>query len=115
MTNADGTLDELMAHCPEMLFIASDSGEIVRVSGALERALPRGVEPGTRIHDLIHPHDKPAFEATWATTAEGGDAATLRCRLRAEGGGFQACATSLRRAPGSGRVHGSLRPEDRRA
>jgi rsbT co-antagonist protein RsbR len=114
MTNAPDAPDELLVHCPEMIFVAAENGAIIRASIALERALSDDLQKGARLHDLVHAQEIGVFDAAWARAGGGADPTTFRSRLRTASGAYQAFLVSLRRGPGDV-VYGSLRPEDRRA
>jgi rsbT co-antagonist protein RsbR len=114
MTTSPSPFEELLAYCPEPIFVASAEGAILRASGPLERVLGDGARAGTRLMDVVHPQDWGAFEAALAKLRDGQDVAPVRCRVRDAGGSHVGYAVALRRAPESGNVIGSLRPDERR-
>jgi rsbT co-antagonist protein RsbR len=86
----------------------------LHASSALERLLGAGSRVGTRLRDVVHPHDWSTFEATWERLQSGQDPIPVRCRIRSADSGYQGYLIALRRASESGNVHGSLRIDDRR-
>lgn len=113
MTTASrGSLDELLAYCPEPIFVANGERVIEQASGALVELFGAPTLPGTPLKDLIHPHDWAAFEDAF-TRLDGPEPGMARCRFRSSEGRYQGYIISIRRAP-SGNVYGSLRLDDRR-
>lgn len=112
MTTSPSPFEELLAHCPEPIFVANADGAIVRASGSLERSL--GGWAGKLLNDVIHPNNWGAFEAAWARLRAGQDPLPVRCRVRDAGGSYSPYVVALRRSPESGNIYGSLRQDERR-
>lgn len=105
MTTLPKPLEELLAHCPEPIFVTSAEGTIVGTSASLERSL--GAWAGKPLKEVIHPSDWGAFEAAW-TKLRGGQEA-VRCRVRDAGGEYLGFTVALRQSTESGTIYGSLR------
>jgi rsbT co-antagonist protein RsbR len=114
MTTSPSPLEELLAQCPEPIFVASAEGAILRASGSFERLLGEGARVGTRLKDIVHSSDWGAFEASVARLRDGQEPVPVRCRLRDAEGAYLGFLVALRRAPDSGNIYGSLRPDERR-
>ncbi|WP_438031026.1 STAS domain-containing protein [Sorangium sp. So ce233] len=60
-----GSLDEFIAHSPEMLFVARSDGALLRWSDMLARTIGPVLSQGTPLNELFHPEDRCALATGW--------------------------------------------------
>ncbi|AUX43951.1 anti-anti-sigma factor [Sorangium cellulosum] len=68
MADANGdmsSLDEFIAHSPEMLFVARSDGALLRWSDMLARTIGPVLSQGTPLTELFHPEDRCALSTGW--------------------------------------------------
>lgn len=114
-TSADTTtIDDFFAQTPDMVFLATLGGVLLRASAALTEKLGQSADTRTSLPELVHPDERGAFDAEWAklTSDPKGEKALLQYRLRLPDGSYRSFLCTTRRAPGSSKVCGSLKPTD---
>ncbi|AUX27233.1 anti-anti-sigma factor [Sorangium cellulosum] len=107
-------LDEFFTRSPDLLFVASADGALLRGSDVARQALGAAALGGARLPELAHPDDREALSAAWSRVLGADAPVSFSVRLRDAGGAYQRMTCSARRSSDGGAVFGSLRaaPED---
>jgi rsbT co-antagonist protein RsbR len=120
MSQSDGTsstLDDFFTHCSDMVFIAAARGALLRMSGALTRAVSSElVDVGAKagLGPLIHPDDRRCFDDAWGRLCGSAEPMSVEIRLKTEGGLFRYFHCTARGVPEKGEVYGTLRDTEER-
>ena len=120
MTKTDGTnstIDDFLSYCTDMVFIATESGTLLRRSHALTRAVSAELldaAPQAGLAPLIHPDDSASFDAAWKTLRAASDPLIIDVRLKAADGSFRYFQCTARWVPEREEVYGSLRDAEER-
>jgi rsbT co-antagonist protein RsbR len=120
MTTTDSTnstIDDFLSYCTDMVFIATESGTLLRRSHALTRAVSAELldaAPQAGLAPLIHPDDSAAFDAAWKALRAASEPLITDVRLKSADGTFKYFQCSARWVPERGEVYGSLRDAEER-
>lgn len=108
------SLDDFLAHSPDMLFVADRDAGLVRVSDVLAQAFGSAASAGASFVDLVHPDDRDALQDVWTRLRDDAGAGTVEAeiRLRLADATYGTFACQSRRCPPDGHVYGSLRRLD---
>lgn len=108
------SLDDFLAHSPDMLFVIDRDAGLVRASNALTQALGSAASTGASFGDFVHPDDRDVVQAAWTRLRDDASPGTaeVEIRLRLADGTYGTYACQSRRCPPDGHVCGSLRRLD---
>lgn len=112
MANANGTivsLDDLVAHSTEMLFVAGVDGALLQWSDLLGRTVGPTLARGTRLAELFHPDDRGALTARWAEVRESTVPIQVHGRILSAEHGYRTISCVVRGSSAGGLIHGSFR------
>src|SRR5262245_28133446 len=105
-----GSHEAFFERGPELLFIASIQGMIVRLNGAARQVLGPEVTGGTPFLEWVHPDDRERVATDWSAIAQSraGERARWLCRLRIGDGSYRTFSLSALRSPVSEEIHGVI-------
>jgi rsbT co-antagonist protein RsbR len=109
MVSLGDAVDTFFRFCPEMLFVATSDGGLLRWSDALREKLGPGVDIGTRFVDLVHADERVTATCAWERMRETGEAVRFDVRLRDGAGNYVSVSCHARSDPAAGTIHGHLR------
>ena len=111
------TIDDFFAYCTDMVFIAAESGALLRRSHALSRALSSELldaAPQAGLALLIHPDDRPLFDEAWKRLRAATEPMSLDLRLKTADGSFNHFQCTARWVPEREEVYGTLHDAEER-
>lgn len=115
--SADRTLDDFFSYCTDMVFIAAESGAILRMSRALTQAMSSDLldaAPQAGLAPLIHPDDRAPFEEAWRRLSAAKEHMSIDLRLKTAGGSFKPFQCTARWVPERAEVYGTLHEAEER-
>jgi rsbT co-antagonist protein RsbR len=115
--SASSTIDDFFTYCNDMVFIAAESGELLRRSGALTRALGSelvNADAQAGLAPLIHPDDRACFDEAWGRLRGSAEPMSMDLRLKTGGGPFRYFQCTARWVPEKGEVYGTLTDAEER-
>ncbi len=92
---------------PDLLVITDAAGAALDVNELAQRTLPAELGAGASLAECVHPEDRGAFEAAWASLTSATGAATS-LRFRGADGAYTPFVMSARRAEGQPWVYVQL-------
>jgi rsbT co-antagonist protein RsbR len=105
------TLDDFFSYCADMVFIAAESGALLRRSDALTRAMSSellAAAPQAGLAPLLHPDDKRAFDEAWTRLRTATEPTVIDARLKTADGSFRHFQCTARWVPEREEVYGTL-------
>jgi rsbT co-antagonist protein RsbR len=111
------TIDDFFSYCTDMVFIAAESGELLRRSGALTRAMSSEVldaAPQAGLALLVHPDDRLPFDDAWKRLRAATEPMSLDLRLKTADGSFKHFRCTARWVPEREEVYGTLHEAEER-
>src|SRR5689334_9005447 len=100
--STDSTIADFFSYCTDMVFIAAESGALLRTSRALTRAIsPELLDaaPQAGLAPLIHPDDRPPFVEAWRSLSAATEPMTIDLRLKTADGSFKPFQCTARWVP----------------
>ena len=105
------TIDDFFSYCTDMVFIAAESGALLRRSDALTRAMsPELLDaaPQAGLALLLHPDDRRPFDEAWTRVRSATEPVIIDARLKTADGSFKHFQCTARWVPEREEVYGTL-------
>lgn len=115
--SSSSTIDDFFLHCADMVFMARESGSLLRVSSALTRAMSAELNdaaPRAGLAALVHPDDRGSFDEAWRRLRAAAEPMVLDLRLKTADGSFKHFQCTARWVPEKEEVYGTLRDAEER-
>jgi rsbT co-antagonist protein RsbR len=109
--NTTSTIDDFLSYCTDMVFIAAESGTLLRRSHSLTRAVSADLldaAPQAGLAPLIHPDDSAQFEAAWKGLRAASEPLNIHLKLKTADGSFKHFQCTARWVPEREEVYGTL-------
>ncbi len=117
LDSTTSTLDDFFLHCTELVFIASESGALLRSSRALTSAMSAELlDASSRagLAPLVHQDDRRSFDEAWEGLRAAAEPMAVDVRLKTADGSFRYFQCTARWVPGKEEVYGTLRDAEER-
>lgn len=114
---SSSTIDDFFLHCADMVFIARESGALIRMSRALTRAMSSELldaAPQAGLASLAHPDDRRSLDEAWTRLRAAAEPVVFDLRLKTADGSFKFFQCTARWVPEREEVYGTLRDAEER-
>ena len=115
--STNSTIDDFFSYCTDMIFIAAESGALLRRSGALTRAMSSDLldaAPQAGLALLLHPDDRLPFDEAWKRLRAAIAPMIIDVRLKTADGSFKHFQCIARWVPEREEVYGTLHDAEER-
>ena len=109
--STNSTIDEFFSYCTDLVFIAAESGALLRRSDALTRAMSSELldaAPQAGLAPLLHPDDRRPFDEAWKRLRAATEPMIIGARLKTADGSFKHFQCTARWVPEREEVYGTL-------
>lgn len=120
MTHTDSinsTPDDFFSYCLDMVFLAAESGSLLRMSRALTAAMSSDLldaAPQAGLALLAHSDDRLSFEEAWKRLRTSTESMVVDVRLKTADGSFKHFQCTARWVPEKEEVYGTLHDAEER-